>query len=241
MKQPIIDENNHFQQRLRILVVDDEPGIVVMLTTKLELAGFEVLSAGNGKQALDVIAENGLPHLAIVDIIMPEMDGLTFCQKVRQFSDLPIVMLTSVEDEDTIVKTIELYAEDYITKPFRPREVVARVKRVLSRYEADGFAFQAVARVDERLAIDFAHQRVLVHGKTFKLTPTESKLLYMLTMQPGNILSVDYLQSKIWSRGAVVSGALRVNIFRLRQKIEIDPANPKYIQTVRREGYRFCN
>jgi DNA-binding response OmpR family regulator len=239
MEKSIIDEKNLFQQSARILLVDDEPGIIVMLTAKLELAGFEVFSANNGKQALDAIVENGLPHLAIVDIIMPEMDGLTFCQKVRQFSDLPIIMLTSVEDEDTIVETIELFAEDYVTKPFSPREVVARVKRVLSRYEADGFAFQAVAKVDERLAIDFANQRVLVHKQPIELTPTESKLLYMLTMQPGNTLSVDYLQSKIWPRGAVVKGALRVNIYRLRHKIEVDPAKPEYILTVRRAGYRF--
>jgi len=171
MQQPIIDDKNTFHQSPRILVVDDEPGIVLVLTAKLETAGYEVFSASNGVQALDAIAENGLPHLAIVDIVMPEMDGLTFCQKVHQFSDLPIIMLTSVDDEDTIVETIELFAEDYITKPFRPREVLARVNRILNRFETQGFALQTLTRVDERLAIDFAHQRVHIYGEPLELTP----------------------------------------------------------------------
>lgn len=239
MVQSIIDDQNIFQQRQRILVVDDEPGIVFMLKTKLESANFEVIAASNGKQALNVIAEKGLPHLAIVDIIMPEMDGLTFCQKVLEFTDLPIIMLTSVEDEDTIVKVIDSFAEDYITKPFRPREVVARVKRIIGRIGSYPYAFEVITRVDERLAIDFAHQRIIVDGNYRDLTPTETKLLHILTLQSGKILSGEYLQSRIWPQGAVVEGALRVNIYRLRQKVEVDPANPTYIHTIRGEGYRF--
>lgn len=239
MGQQIIDDQNAFFQHQRILVVDDEPGIVFMLKTKLELAGFDVATANNGKQALEVISENGLPHLAIVDIIMPEMDGLTFCERVRKFSDLPIIMLTSVEDEDTIVDVIDSFAEDYITKPFRPREVVARVKRVLGRISSQVFSLDNVVQVDERLSIDFAHQSVVVEGRVIYLTPTENKLLHILYMHAGSTLSREYLQRKLWPQGAVVKGALRVNIHRLRQKIELDTSDPKYIRTIKREGYSF--
>jgi len=225
--------------RQRILVVDDEPGIVFLVQTKLENADFEVLTANNGIQALEVIRQHGLPQLAIVDIIMPEMNGFEFCAAVHDFSDLPIIMLSSVDDEDTIVQSIEGYAEDYITKPFRPRELLARVKRVLQRIGDYSYTFETLTPIDNRLAVDIANQRLVVEGKSLSITPTEAKLLHIMIRQSGEILSGEYLQKRLWPRGAVVEGALRINIFRLRKKIEHDPANPQYLITHRGKGYRF--
>lgn len=239
MVSQIIDDQTAQFQRQRILVVDDEPGIIFMLKTKLELAGFDVLTANNGRHALDIVAEHGLPHLALVDIIMPKMDGITFCKRVREFSDLPIILLTSVEDEDTIVEAINSFAEDYVTKPFRPREVVARVRKVFSRYASQVFSPEVVTRIDERLSFDFTHQQVIVVDKIVKLTPTENKLMHIFYMHQGKVLSGEFLQRRIWPRGAVVDGALRINIFRLRKKIEVDAKYPQYLQTIRGKGYRF--
>ncbi len=117
----------------RILVVDDDPAVRRLLNDKLEGAGYEVWCAASGDQALDVVQRRGMPHLAIVDINMPGMNGLRFCEAVQQFSDLPVIMLSAVDEEETIVGSISRYAEDYVTKPFSPRELVARVQRVLRR------------------------------------------------------------------------------------------------------------
>jgi len=239
MSSQIIDDQKINFKRQRILVVDDEPGITFLLKTKLELAGFEVISASNGKQALEVIKSQGLPNLAIVDILMPEMDGLTFCKHVRDFSDLPIIMLTSVGDEDTIVEAIDSFADDYVLKPFRPRELIARVKRVLDRFASQIFSNDIVIQVDDRLAINFANQKIVVENKDINLTPTENKLLYILFSHTGSTLPSKYLQSRMWVQGAVVGETLRVNIHRLRQKIEIDAKKPFYIRTIKGKGYQF--
>ncbi|MCI0645923.1 MAG: response regulator transcription factor, partial [Chloroflexi bacterium] len=117
----------------RILVLDDNSHILLIVRRALELAGFEVATAESGEEALALIAHEGLPHLAVVDIYMEGITGLEFCERVQQYSDLPVIMLTAVEDEDTVVQAIEQYAEDYMTKPFSPGELVARVQRVLNR------------------------------------------------------------------------------------------------------------
>jgi len=117
----------------RILIVDDDPAIRQMVRDKLDREGFEVLEAASGQEALAVIDRRGLPHLAIVDINMPGMDGFEFCQAVQCFCDLPVILLTAIDEEETVIRGIEHYAEDYVTKPFSPRELVARVRRVLRR------------------------------------------------------------------------------------------------------------
>ncbi len=225
--------------RQRILVVDDEPGIVFLVQTKLENAGFEVLTAGNGLQALDVIKMQGLPHLAIVDIMMPEMNGFEFCEAALKFSDFPVIMLTSVGNEETVVQAIEKCADDYITKPFRPRELLARVRRILSRIGESPHSFGLLTKIDHRLSVDIANQKVIVDGVSFGMTPTESKLLHILMSRAGELQSSEYLQQRLWAQGAVVEGALRINIYRLRQKIEPDPKNPKYLITHHGRGYVF--
>jgi DNA-binding response OmpR family regulator len=206
---------------------------------KLDRAGFEVMTAKSGQDALDVIDRGGLPHLAIVDINMPGMDGFEFCRAVQEFSDLPAIMLTAVDEEETVIQGIEYYAEDYITKPFSPRELVARVRRVLRRIGDFGYTLAAQTQVDERLAINFAQQQVVIDGQPVPLTPTETKILYILMRNAGQTVTTDFLLRRLWPRDEVFEDTLRVHISRLRKKIETDPGQPHYILTERGLGYSF--
>ena len=137
----------------RILVVDDDPSILQLVQDKLRLAGYTVLTAASGHQALDLIARHGLPHLAIVDVVMPGMDGFELCRTVQQYVDLPVIMLTAVDEEETVIKGIEYFAEDYVIKPFSPRELVARVERVLRRIGDFAYVLDPITRVDQYLPL----------------------------------------------------------------------------------------
>ena len=229
--------DSHFQ---RILVVDDDLTLLRLVHDVLERAGFEVLTAPSGQDALDVIGRRGLPHLAIVDLTMPGMDGFEFCRTVQEFTDLPIIMLTAADDEETIVRGIELFAEDYITKPFSPRELVARVQRVLRRIGDFTYIVEPITRVDDRLKVDFAHQQAIAGGQHVSLTPTETKLLYILMRNAGRTVTNNFLLRRLWPLEEVFEDALRVHVHRLRHKIEPDPRKPRYILTERGLGYRFA-
>jgi DNA-binding response OmpR family regulator len=226
-------------QTQRLLVVDDDPAILRLVSDKFEYAGFEVLLAKSGQDALDLIAQRGLPHLALVDLNMPGMDGFEFCRRVLRFCDLPIIILTAVDEEETVIQAIDLYAEDYVTKPFSPRELVARVRRVLRRIGDFAYCLEPVTRVDERLAVDFVGQRALVDEQPVDLTPTEAKILYLLMRNAGRTLPVDYLLSRVWPLEEVFEDALRVNVHRLRKKIGANPDGLPYIVTARGVGYSF--
>ncbi len=223
----------------RILVVDDDPAIRRLIQNKLENAGYEVLTAADGQDALDVIRRHGLPHLAVVDINMPVMDGLTFCEKVQSFCDLPVILLTAVDEEEVIVRSIEHFAEDYVTKPFSPRELLARVQRVLRRVGDFSYTLAPMVRINERLSVDFAARQAVVDGRTVELTPTETKLLYILLRNSGRVVTTDSLLRRLWPLEQVFEDTLRVHIHRLRQKIEPEPARPSYVLTERGVGYRF--
>jgi len=223
----------------RILVVDDDSSILQLVQDKLKRAGYTVLTAASGQQALDLIARHGLPHLAIVDVVMPGMDGFELCRTVQQYVDLPVIMLTAVDEEETVIKGIEYFAEDYVIKPFSPRELVARVERVLRRIGDFTYALDPITRVDQYLSIDFVHQQAIVHDKTVILTPTETKLLYILVRNAGRIVTTDFLLGRLWPREEVFEDTLRVHIHRLRQKIEPNPSQPCYILTDRGTGYSF--
>jgi DNA-binding response OmpR family regulator len=224
----------------RILVVDDDPAIVRLVGDKLDRAGFEVWTAASGQQALDVIDRRGLPHLAVVDVMMPGMGGFEFCRAVQEFTDLPVIMLTAVDEEETVIQGIELFAEDYITKPFSPRELVARVERVLRRIGDFAYTLDPVTQVDDRLAVDLTHQQAIVDGQPVDLTPTETKLLYILMRNAGRTVTTDFLLRRLWPLEEVFEDALRVHVHRLRQKIEPVPGRPCYIVTERGQGYRFA-
>ncbi|MFZ1464735.1 MAG: response regulator transcription factor [Anaerolineae bacterium] len=232
-------EERSLDRTQRILVVDDDPAILRLVKDRLEYAGYEVVAATSGQSALEVIAQRGLPHLAIVDINMPGMNGFEFCKAVQQFTDFPVILLTAVDEEETIIRGIQYFAEDYVTKPFSPRELVARVERVLRRIGDFAYALDPLIRIDERLAIDFAHQQVTVENQVNSLTPTETKLLFILMRNAGHTVSTDFLLRRLWPLDEVFEDTLRVHIYRLRQKIEANPTKPMYIVTDRGQGYSF--
>lgn len=234
----IVGENPSSAQQ-RILVVDDDPAIVRLVKDKLEGAGYTVFTANSGRQALDAIGRRGMPHLAIVDINMPVMGGFEFCQAVQEFSDLPIVMLSAIDEEETIIQGINRFAEDYVVKPFSPRELLARVQRVLRRMGDYTYVLDPITQVDDYLGVDFAHQQAIVKDQLIALTRTETKLLYILIRNAGRAVSADFLMRRLWPMEEVFEDTLRVHVHRLRQKIEPTPSQPRYVLTERGLGYSF--
>jgi DNA-binding response OmpR family regulator len=223
----------------RLLAVEDDLDILRIIRAELERAGYEVWPASSAEEGLALLEKRGLPHLALVDILLPGMDGLTMASNLHEWSDLPIVMLTSVGEADTVVQAIESFAEDYIRKPFNPRELVARIDRVCRRIGDFGYTLQPVIQVDDRLSVDFAHQRAVVEGKPVQLTGTESKLLYVLMRQAGRVVATDFLLRRLWPSDEVFEDTLRVHVHRLRAKIEPAPGRPRYVITERGSGYLF--
>ncbi len=223
----------------QVLVVDDDPAILQLVQDTLIYGGFGVLSASSGDRALGLIEREGLPDLAVVDIMMPGMDGFSLARQVLAYSDLPIIMLSALDEEQTVVRAIDSFAEDYVVKPFRPRELIARVNRVLRRFSPSAYTRGPLVRVDEGLSVSFVRREAHVRGKVISLTPTETKLLYILMRNAGHAVSADLLVRRLWPLEEVFEDALRVHIRRLRQKIEPDAARPRYIVTQRGTGYRF--
>lgn len=226
-------------QEGRILVVDDNPDIRSVQRIALEESGFEVWTASSGEEALELLEKKGLPHLALVDIMMPGMSGLDLCQKVQEFIDLPIIMVTAVDEPQTVVEAIDKYAEDYITKPINDKELVARVRRLLRRIGDFSYTLEPRVRVDDRLEVEFARQQAILDGDPVPLTPTETKLLYILMRNAGRTVRTDFMLRRLWPLEEVFEDSLRSHIYRLRQKIEVSPKRPKYVITQRGLGYRF--
>jgi two-component system KDP operon response regulator KdpE len=225
----------------RILVVDDEPRMIRFIRMNLELEGYTVFEAGDGVKALAQVRDT-LPDLVILDVMMPELDGFETLRALREFSNVPVVMLTARGEEDDRVRGLELGADDYVTKPFSPRELVSRVKAVLRRTESPAPAQKAAIRVDDRLQIDFDRREIFVEGKLVKLRPTEFRLLYHLVGNAGWVVPHDQLLAKVWGyEYRDETHYLRLYINYLRQKLEADPAHPKYILTERGVGYRFVD
>jgi DNA-binding response OmpR family regulator len=222
-----------------ILVVDDDPAILRMVSDKLDRQGFQVMTAATGEEAMAVLARHGLPHLAIVDIRMPGMNGFEFCRTVQTYSDLPVIILSAIDEEEMVILGIEQFAEDYVIKPFSPRELVARVRRVLRRIGDYAYTLEPTTKVDDRLAVDFVHQQALVDGEPISLTPTLTKLLYILMRNAGRTVTTDFLLRRMWPLEEVFEDTLRVHVHRLRQKIQADPSQSQYIITERGVGYRF--
>lgn len=226
-------------QLRKILAVDDNSFTLRIVQHTLEQAGFQVATAVSGKDALNNINRHGIPHLAVVDLHMPIMGGFEFCRQVREFSDLPIIMLTAVNNEETIIEGLEQYAEDYIIKPFNPSELVARVNRVLRRMGDYAYTLDSTTQIDDRLIINFPNREVIIDGIPTSLTPTESKLLYILVRNAGRIVTTDFLLNRIWPLQDAQEDRLHVHIHRLRRKIELIPNEPSYIIAERGTGYRF--
>jgi DNA-binding response OmpR family regulator len=229
------------EEAKRILVIDDEPRMRRFISMNLDLEGYQVLEAGNGLDGVRRVRED-LPDLVLLDVMMPEMDGFEALRSIRQFSQVPVIMLTVKSDEEDKVRGLELGADDYVTKPFGPRELSSRIKAVLRRTEMQGLTDQAVVKVDDRLQIDFNRHQVIVDGRVIKLRPTEYRLLYHLVNNAGWTMPHETLLAKVWGHEyRDETHYLRLYITYLRQKIERDPANPEYILTERGVGYRFVD
>jgi DNA-binding response OmpR family regulator len=226
----------------RILVVDDEPRMIGFIRMNLELEGYQVLEAHNGISALEIIRTQ-LPDLVLLDVMMPEPDGFETLRMLREFSTIPVIMLTAKGEEDDKVYGLELGADDYVTKPFGSRELSSRVRAVLRRAEMPSASpDQAVLRIDDRLSVDFNRREVIVGGEHIKLRPTEYRLLYHLVENAGWTVPHEQLLAKVWGyeyRDETHYVRLYVNY--LREKIEEDPSSPKYILTERGVGYRFMD
>lgn len=224
-----------------ILCVDDDPDILLVVTRTLSSAGFEVAQAGSGPEALAWVDRHGLPQAAVVDIRMPAMDGVELARRLRQRADLPIVLLTAVDDESTIVEALEGVAEDYMVKPFHPRELVARVRRLLLRFDSLSGDADCRVVVDEGLAVDFVHGSAQAGRRgEVVLTPTETKILHILIRSAPRTVRTEFLLRRVWPLEEVFEDSLRVHVHRLRQKIEADPKSPRYLCTERGFGYRFA-
>lgn len=222
-----------------ILVVDDEPRIIEAVSMNLELESYQVSAARNGYEALQKLTED-LPDLIILDVMMPEIDGFETLRKIREVSTVPVIMLTVKGEEIDKVKGLDLGADDYVTKPFSPKELVSRVKAVLRRVEMPTPAPKTEIRVDDSLSIDFSHRKVMVKGKEVHLRPTEYRLLYHLVSNAGHVLTHETLLRRVWGyEYRDEDHYLWLYITYLRQKLEEDPKHPKYILGERGIGYRF--
>ena len=222
-----------------ILVVDDEPRIIEAVSMNLELEGYQVSAARNGYGALKKLTED-LPDLIILDVMMPEIDGFETLGKIREVSAVPVIMLTVKGEETDKVKGLDLGADDYVTKPFSPKELVSRVKAVLRRVEMPTPAPKNEIRVDDSLSIDFSHRKIMVKGKEVHLRPTEYRLLYHLVSNAGHVLTHETLLRRVWGyEYRDEDHYLWLYITYLRQKLEEDTKHPKYILGERGIGYQF--
>ena len=226
-------------RRTRILIVDDEPAIRKLLRANLEKNGFEAMSAGDGAEALKLV-EREAPDLVVLDIIMPRMDGFETCRRLREWSTIPIIMLSAKDEEQDKVKCLEIGADDYITKPFGSGELVARINAVLRRTRARETAVTEPNFVCGDVKINFVQRKVTVRRKIVKLTPTEYNLLRELALNAEKVLTYNQLLNRVWgAEYAQEREYLHVFTSRLRAKIEEDRNNPEYIVTIPGVGYKF--
>jgi len=221
-----------------ILVVDDEPQIVRLVRSYLEAAGFRVVTASDGQQALH-IARHEKPDLVVLDVLMPRMDGLEFTRRIRRERNVPIIMLTARTEETDRIVGLELGADDYVTKPFSPKEVVARVRAVLRRMQPQSTSAPMLRAGP--ITLDKDTHTVTVSGQPVKLTPTEFSILETLLTTPGRAFSrAQLLEAAQGIAFESYEPTVNAHIMNMRRKLEPDPANPRYILTVRGVGYRLA-
>jgi two-component system KDP operon response regulator KdpE len=227
---------------MKLLVVDDAPEVIEAVTVSFTLQWREtdVIGTGDGEAALDLV-EQERPDLVLLDIAMPGIDGFEVLRRLREFSDVPVIMLTAKDDVIDKVKGLELGADDYVTKPFDHLELLARVKALLRRLDMPQPVSRAPSFRSGELTVDFAAREVRVRDEVVPVTATEYKLLYHLVRNAGRVLPHETLLAKVWGREYVDEiDYLRVYIRRLRRKLEDDPERPRHILTERGLGYRFA-
>lgn len=225
---------------MRILVVDDEPMVVEVLERYLLREGFAVATAENGNAALSK-AQSWAPDLIVLDIMLPGRDGLEICKTLRKDGSVPIIMLTARGEETDRIVGLELGADDYVVKPFSPRELVARIKAVIRRASGSDAAMNSSSTLRfPNLAIQPHRRAVEVDGRTTELTAKEFDLLYYMASHPGQVFTREQLMDSVWDYTfAGESSTVTVHIRRLREKIEADPVRPRFIKTVWGVGYKF--
>jgi DNA-binding response OmpR family regulator len=224
-----------------ILICDDQPDIVNALKIYLKPEGYKLFEAFTGAQALEIVKKEDI-HLILLDIMMPQMDGITATAKIREFSNVPIILLTAKSETEDKVLGLNVGADDYITKPFVPVEVLARVRSQLRRYAQLGSkrSEQAGMLTIGSVTLDDRTKSVLVDGEAVALTPTEYAILHLLMANPGKVYSTKALYESVWQEAALGSeGAVAVHIRHLREKIEINPSEPRYLKVVWGQGYKM--
>src|SRR5712692_9692462 len=231
-------------KRTTILTADDDPQLLRLMTRNLQLEGYEVLAASDGQQALEQI-ESEMPDLVLLDVMMPRMDGFSVCRKVREFSSVPIIIVTARGQDQDKVRGLDLGADDYLTKPFRVDELLARVRAVLRRSQftarENAQGLRASTATGD-LTIDYSQHLVILAGREVPLTPTEYRILAYLAQNVGHVVTQDLLLEHVWgSEYLGESHMLQVNINRLRHKLEVDPTQPRYILTKVGIGYSLAS
>ena len=224
-----------------VLICDDQPDIVNALKIYLKPEGYHLFTAENGQEALDTVTHNDI-HLILLDVMMPVMDGITATAKIREFSNIPIILLTAKSETEDMVLGLNVGADDYITKPFVPVEVLARVRSQLRRYALLGSRPEQDSHILTigGIALDDRTKSVTVEGEPVSLTPTEFAILHLLMANPGKVYSTKNLYESVWQEAALGSeGAVAVHIRHLREKIEIDPSQPRYLKVVWGQGYKM--
>ncbi len=223
-----------------ILICDDEKDIVAALKIYLEAEGYNTIPAYNGNEALKLIAENDV-HLCLMDIMMPELDGISAMLRLRETSNIPVILLTAKSEDSDKILGLNVGADDYITKPFNPVEVIARVRSQLRRFvQLGGKNKENDNLVIGNIELDDKSKTVKVDGETVGLTPTEFEILKLLMTNAGTVLSPKEIYRKVWNDEAYgAEGTVAVHIRHLREKIEINPAEPRYLKVVWAHGYKM--
>lgn len=226
-------------EKLTVLVADDDREIVESIAIFLQADGYLVRKAYNGLEALDIVMTENV-HLIILDIMMPELDGIKTLLKVRESKNLPIILLSAKSEDADKILGLTAGADDYITKPFNPSELVARVKSQLRRYTQLGaMQIKETQIVIRGLVLDTESKSVTVDGEAVRLTPLEYKILELLCRHPGRVFSTEEIYRQVWNDDIVSDNAIAVHVRHIREKIEINPKEPRYLKVVWGVGYKI--
>ena len=226
-----------------ILIVEDDVDIARAIEAYLNNQGYKTFMAGNGIEGLEVLSKEEI-HLAIVDVMMPKMDGITFVMKLREKYDFPVIMLSAKSEEVDKIMGLNIGADDYVTKPFRPLELLARVNSHLRRYSR----FLNMVKYEEEntnvfevggLELNTDTKEVILDGKSIRMTPSEFKILELLIRNPGRVFSAEEIYERVWNEQAINTDTIMVHVRNIREKIEINPKKPKYLKVVWGVGYKL--
>lgn len=235
-------EDNYEYEKKTILIVDDEQKIVDLLVHNLTREGYNTIEANDGQTAINLALEKR-PDLILLDVMLPRIDGLTVCKKIKNAYNVPILMVSAKDDELDKIVGLELGADDYITKPFNPEELIARVNAIIRRCSKNNVLSEKAGLIKAgNLTIDDELKKVVVDGKEVKLTPTEYNILKFLTQNKGKVYSIDEIYTNIWEEESFAAeNIIAVHIRHIREKIEVNPKEPKYLKVIWGVGYKVEN